>query len=194
MKKIFPAAVLFPLLFCSCGRDVPPPPVERNDLVVRFFRSLRSGDGDTAAMQGAKLYALENRNYFLLRLVAVQQANSYILKAQHLLNTGRLEQAIRTLEAGLKRYPENGKLHRELAALRKLRHAETLFQAIRSAPNPTAMNAALIAARAGLDGVDSPVLTAFFDRCAKNMERWNRLQIRESPGEITVPVRSFDDK
>ena len=194
MKKIFPAVFLFPLFFCGCGRDVPPPPVERNDLVVRFFRSLRSGDGDAAAMQGEKLYALENRNYFLLRLIAVQQANGCIIKAQNRLNAGQLEQAVKVLESGLKRFPENSKLHRELTLLRKLRHAEKIFLAMRSAPNATAMNAALTAARVGLDGIDSPVLTAFFDSYARHMERWNRHHAGESSGELKVPVRSFDDR
>ena len=194
MKKFFPAALLLACLLCACTPEVPPPPVERNDLVVRFFRSLRQADGNTAAMQCEKLYAMEKRNYFLLRLISVQQANNYIRSAQNHLDAGNLEEAIRDLESGLKRYPENGKLLRELALLRKLRMAEKLFLTMLSAPNPTAMNAALIAARTGLDGIESPELAAFFDRYTKNMERWNSRQAGPVPATVKVPIRTFDDK
>ena len=194
MKKFFPAVPILAFLLCACTPDVPPPPVERNDLVVRFFRSLRQADGNTAAMQCEKLYAMEKRNYFLLRLISVQQANNYIRSAQNHLDAGNLEEAIRMLESGLKRYPENGKLLRELALLRKLRMAEKLFLTMLSAPNPTAMNAALIAARTGLDGIESPELAAFFDRYTKNMERWNSRQAGPVPATVKVPIRTFDDK
>ena len=194
MKKFVPAVPVLAFLLCACTPDVPPPPVERNDLVVRFFRSLRQADGNTAAMQCEKLYAMEKRNYFLLRLISVQQANNYIRSAQNHLDAGNLEEAIRMLESGLKRYPENGKLLRELALLRKLRMAEKLFLTMLSAPNPTAMNAALIAARTGLDGIESPELAAFFDRYTKNMERWNSRQAGPVPATVKVPIRTFDDK
>ena len=194
MKKLFPAAAVLAGLLCACTPDAPPPPVERNDLVVRFFRSLRQTDGNTAASQCEKLYAMEKRNYFLLRLISVQQANNYIRSAQNHLNAGNLEQAIRVLESGLKRYPENGKLLRELGLLRKLRMAEKFFLAMRTAPNPTAMNAALVAARTGLDGIESRELTAFFNRYAKSIERWNSRQIEHDPAAVKVPIRTFDDK
>ena len=194
MKKFFPAVPILAFLLCACTPDVPPPPVERNDLVVRFFRSLRQADGNTAAMQCEKLYAMEKRNYFLLRLISVQQAHNYIRSAQNHLDAGNLEEAIRMLESGLKRYPENGKLLRELALLRKLRMAEKLFLTMLSAPNPTAMNAALIAARTGLDGIESPELAAFFDRYTKNMERWHSRQAGPVPATVKVPIRTFDDK
>ena len=194
MKKSFQAALLLAGALCGCTPDVPPPPVERNDLVVRFFRSLRQTDGNTAAMQCEKLYAMEKRNYFLLRLISVQQANSYIRSAQNHLDAGRLEEAIRVLESGLERYPENGKLLHELGLLRKLRLAEKFFLAMRAAPNPTAMNAALIAARTGLDGIEAPELTAFFNRYSKSIERWNSRQTRQDPAAVKVPIRTFDDK
>lgn len=194
MKKIFPAAAVLAFLFCACTPEVPPPPVERNDLVVRFFRSLRQADGDAAAMQCEKLYAMEKRNYFLLRLIHVQQANNYIRAAQNHLDAGDLEEAVKVLEKGLKRYPENANLIRELGLLRKLRLAEKLFLTMRTAPNPTAMNAALVAARAGLDGVESRELAAFFDRYAKSIERWNTRQVKNAPSSVKVPIRTFDDK
>ena len=194
MKKIYPAVLVLATLLCACTPDVPPPPVERNDLVVRFFRSLRQDDGNTAAMQCEKLYAMEKRNYFLLRLISVQQANNYVRAAQNHLDAGNLEAAVRELESGLKRYPGNEKLLRELGLLRKLRMAEKFFLTMRTAPNPTAMNAALVAARTGLDGIESRELTAFFNRYAKSIERWNSRQIEHDPAAVKVPIRTFDDK
>lgn len=194
MKKIFPAASALVVLFCACTPEAPPPPVERNDLVVRFFRSLRQADGDTAAMQCEKLYAMEKRNYFLLRLINVQQANNYVRAAQNHLDAGDLEAAVKVLEKGLKRHPDNANLLRELGLLRKLRLAEKLFLTMRTAPNPTAMNAALVAARAGLDGIESRELSDFFDRYAKSIERWNSRRVENAPAAVKVPIRTFDDK
>ena len=178
----------------GCRRAVPAPPVERNDLVVRFFRSLRSSGGEAAAMQGEKLYQMDKRNYFLLKLISIQQANGCILAAQEHLNSGRLEEAIGEMEKGLERFPENTVLRKQLGLLRKLRHAEKLLMAMRTAPNPTAMNSALMAARAGLDGIDSPGLREYFQNYRKSIDRWTS---SPPPGaDVTgrVPIRSFDDK
>ena len=194
MRKISLIFVFY-LLFCAgCSPEVPAPPVERNDLVVRFFRSLRSSAGEAAAQQGAKLYAMDKRNYALLHLVAIQQANNYIRQAQGALNGGHLEKAIRHLENGLRRFPDNAELHKQLDKLRKLRHAEKLFIAMRTAPNPTAMNSALIAAQTGLSGIESAKLNRYFENYKKNIERWNRHRTSGNGAAVQVPIRSFDDK
>lgn len=194
MKYLF-TLFLFAVLFIGgCTPEVPPPPLERNDLVVRFLRSLRNNAGVTAALQGQKLYAMDKRNYFLLRLVAIQQANSYILSAQRALNAGQLEQAIKELESGLRRFPDNAELHKQADKLRKLRHAERLFVAMRSAPTPAAMNSALAAAQAGLQGIESPKLNKFFADYRKSIDQWNKHAPKVKDISGTVPIRSFDDK
>ena len=188
---------LFPVLLfvcAGCSPEVPPPPVERNDLIVRFFRSLRSSNSDAAGLQGEKIYAMDKRNYFVQNLVAVQQANSYVRRAQNFLNAGDLERAIKELESGLRRFPSNTQLHTQLDKLRKLRHAERHFIAMRSAPNPVAMNSALAAAQAGLDGLESPKLNAFFANYKQSIERWNKHNAPSSTSSAKVPIRSFDDK
>ena len=149
LSLFFPAA----LFFSGCTPNVPSPPTEQNDLVVRFFRSLRNNAGAEAALQGQKLYTMDKRNYFLLKLISVQQANSYISNAQRAINAGKLEDAIKELQNGIRRFPANAELHNQLDKLRKLRHAERLFIAMRSAPNPAAMNSALAAAQAGFQGI-----------------------------------------
>lgn len=187
----------FPLLLCICGGcspDVPRPPVERNDLIVRFFRSLRSNNSDAAGLQAEKLYAMDKRNYFVQNLVAVQQANSYVRRAQKFLNAGDLERAIKELESGLRRYPHNKQLRTQLDKLSKLRQAERLFIAMKSAPNPVAMNSALAAAQAGLEGIVSKKLNAFFARYKRSIDRWNKHNAQNSTTSAKVPIRSFDDK
>ena len=194
MKTYFYIFSLLLLAVAGCSPDVPPPPVERNDLVVRFFRSLRSNSADSAVMQGEKLYVMDKRNYFLLKLISIQQANDYIRQAQSALNAGDLNSAIRSLESGVRRFPGNSELHKQLDKLRKLRHAERLFIAMRTAPNPTAMNSALAAAQAGLEGIESPKLTAFFASYKAGIERWNRQPAQSRTPAGKVPIRSFDDK
>lgn len=183
------------LLFCgACSSEVPPPPVERNDLVVRFFRSLRSSNWEAAAHQGQKLFAMDKRNHYMAHIVAILQANGYIRQAQSELNAGRLERAIRSIEKGLREFPDNSELHKQLDKLKKLRHAEKLFIAMRTAPNPAAMNSALAATQAGLAGIDVPGLNRYFDSYRKNIARWNRYNSSGSPNTSPVPIRSFDDK
>jgi hypothetical protein len=85
-------------------------------------------------------------------------------------------------------------LHKQLGKLRKLRHAERLFAAMRTAPNATAMNAALTAAKAGLEGIESAKLETFFANYQKNIARWNQHSAGGSASPRNVPIRSFDDK
>lgn len=190
-------ALLCLILFAGCKPETPPPPpVEQNDLTVRFFRSLRTESGETAALQGQKLYALEKRNYFLLHLIAVQQANQCTRAAQIHLNRGRLDLAINEIRKGLNRFPGNKELLKHLDRLRKLRHADKLFMAMKSAPNPTAMNSALLAARNGLSGIDSPAVNAYFLKYQNDIKRWQQQQ--SAPGGrrsgAQVPIKTFDDK
>lgn len=194
MKHMLYTLPLLLFVCAGCSPEVPPPPVERNDLIVRFFRSLRSSNSDAAGLQGEKLYAMDKRNYFVQNLVAVQQANSYVRRAQNFLNAGKLEEAIKELESGLQRFPRNSQLHSQLDKLRKLRHAERHFIAMRSAPNPVAMNSALAAAQAGLDGLESPKLTAFFANYKQSITRWNKHNTQSGISSAKVPIRSFDDK
>ena len=59
MKYLFYLSLFTLPVISGCTPEVPPPPVERNDLVVRFFRSLRNNSTDSAIMQGEKLYVMD---------------------------------------------------------------------------------------------------------------------------------------
>lgn len=194
MKLILYVFPLLLLISSGCSPDVPPPPIERNDLVVRFFHSLRNNSSAPAQLQGEKLYAMDKRNYFLLQLIAIQQANSYVRTAQGHLNSGNLTGAIKTLESGLRRFPGNTALHKQLDSLRKISRAERYFMAMRSAPNPTAMTSALTAAQAGLEGIESAKLKKYFANYKKSIDNWNKQTSPKSSASVKVPIRSFDDK
>ena len=194
MKYIFPTALLFLLICCGCSREVSTPPTERNNLTVRFFRSLRNNDGDAAALQAQKLYAMEKRNYFLLNLIAVQQANECTQEAQKHLNAGDINAALKAIEKGLRLFPGNRELLKHQDKLRKLRRAEKLFLAMNTAPNPAAMNSALIAARNGLAGLDSPALEKYFKQYQSQITTRAKEQQEASVVQVKVPIRSFDDK
>ena len=195
MKYWLLLALLFLLALPGCRREAPVPPVERNDLTIRFFRSLRNKEGDSAALQGQKLYAMEKRNYFLLRLIEIQQANRCVRNAQRHLNEGRLDLALREIEAGLRRFPENRELFKNRDILRKLRYAPKYFSDMQRTSNPATMNSALIAAKNGLSDIDSPVLKNYFlnyEQLMKNRQKKLSLSTRKSGAQ--VPIRSFDDK
>ena len=195
MKNCALLLLLFLLGASGCRREVPVPPVERNDLTIRFFRSLRNNEGDAAALQGQKLYAMEKRNYFLLRLIEIQQANRCTRNAQRHLNAGRLESAIKEIQAGLRRFPENRELFKNLDTLRKLRYASKYINEMQRAPNPTAMNSALFAAKNGLADINSPVLRRYFYRYELFMKRKQKqMSAANQKTGAQVPIRSFDDK
>lgn len=194
MKYLLPAALVLSAICCGCSRETPAPPLERNDLTVRFFRSLRNNSGEAAALQAQKLYAMEKRNYFLLNLIAVQQANECTREAQKHLNAGNLAAAIKAIDKGLSLFPGNRELLKHQDKLRKLLHAEKLFLAMNAAPNPAAMNSALIAARNGLSGLDSPALEKYFKEYQTRIERCAKEQEEARTVQVKVPIRSFDDK
>jgi hypothetical protein len=99
------AAVL--LLLPGCGRQAPPPPTERMELVARFFASVKSRDFNAAMRQGVQLHALDSHNENIARLVEIQQCNAYVSTAQKMVNAGNIPGAIAVLERGVKRYPDN---------------------------------------------------------------------------------------
>lgn len=195
MKYLALLTLLCILAVPGCRREAVVPPTERNDLTIRFFRSLRNNEGEAAALQGQKLLAMEKRNYFLQKLIEIQQANKCIRNAQRHLNAGQLESAIKEIQEGLRRFPGNRELLKNLEQLRKLRYAEKYLAEMRYAPTPTAMNSALFAARNGLSDINSPALQSYFKSYEDSIKRKQK-QMSSSTVKTgaQVPIRSFDDK
>ena len=155
-------AVAALLLLPGCGKQAPPPPTERLDLVARFFASVKSRDFNAAMRQGVKLRSLDSHNENIARLVEIQQCNAYVGTAQKLVNEGDIRGAVSVLEKGVKRYPDNITLREILPRVRQLRNAKNLINGMRQASNAIAMRSALTAARIGLAANETPALRRYF--------------------------------
>ena len=155
------AAAVGVLLAAGCGEH-PAPPLERTDLVLRFFRSIRNGDFKSAALQGDKIHQLDNYNSAVTKLVAIQEGNSYIRRAQEALNRGDLNAARQALEEGCRHFPGNRNLMMLSGNVRQLRNAEKLLRNMKKAKSSSAMSAALTAASIGLSANLTPKLKAYF--------------------------------
>jgi len=180
------AAAAGALFASGCDRH-PAPPLERTDLVLRFFRSIRNGDFQSAARQGDKIHQLDNYNTAVKRLVAIQEGNSYIRRAQEALNRGDIAAARAALEEGCRHFPGNRNLMMLAAKVRQLRNAEKLLANMKKAKSSSAMSAALTAATIGLSANLTPKLKTYFSfyeseiaRVEAKEREERRRQIRES--------------
>ena len=147
----------------------------------RFFESIRSERFDDAARQGRKLYEMDRNNEFLLHLITIHESNTFLRQAQIELNSGKVDEALKILDAGIARYPENRTLRMYRTKVSQLRNAKSLISAMRRAKGEAAMSAALTAAETGLGTNMSPKLEAYFKsyeakikRAAQEAEKENR--------------------
>lgn len=201
MKMPYPGILLaLALLAASAGCSKhQEPPMERLDLVSRFFRSVRNGDFEAAARQGRKLYAMDSNNAFLLHLVTIHESNVFLRNAQRALNGGNVEKALAILDEGCRRYPENRTLNMYRTRVFQLRNAKKLMRDMELAQSAAAMSASLTAAHTGLGANMSPQLAAYFKRyearIAKVAEQERReekkaetlLQPPKKPGKTAAP-------
>lgn len=164
------APLLLLLLLVSSGcSEHREPPLERMELVSRFFRSVRNGDFESAARQGRKLYAMDQNNSFLLHLVTIHESNVFLRRAQKALNDGDVAGALKILEEGRRRYPENRTLGMYHSKVSQLRNAKKLLAAMEKANSSAAMSASLTAAATGLGGNTSPELSEYFKAYEKRI-------------------------
>ena len=189
------AALLLAAAFAGgCSRrEKVASPRERNELVQRFFTSLKSNRPDAAIRQGQKLLEMDPGSTFMPGLIQIQQSNAFIAKAQGRINRGDLAGAARIIDEGIKTYPDNSSLHDARRQIRQMRNAPRLLEAMRRAKSASAMNAALTAATIGLGNCMTPRLEAYFKsyekRCAEvaaaeEEERKSKLR----PTEPSIPV------
>lgn len=182
------AAAAGAMLFAAGCGEHPAPPLERTDLVLRFFRSIRNGDFHSAARQGDKIHQLDNYNSSVMKLIAIQEGNSYIRRAQEALNRGDVTAARLALEEGARQFPGNRNLVMLGGKVRQLRNAEKLLRNMEKAKSSSAMSAALTAASVGLSANLTPKLQEYFRFYEKKIARAEakereerRRQLREIP-------------
>ena len=190
------AAAVAALAGCS---EHEAPPLERLELVSRFFDNVRKHDFETAAAQGRKLYAMDRKNDFLLHLITIHESNAYLRNAQKELNSGNVDNALRILEEGSRKYPENRTLRTYCTRVSQLRNAKALIAAMENARGEAAMSASLTAAETGLGANVSPKLSKYFKdyekrikKAALETEKENRRFESRNGGvrqdKITVPA------
>ena len=169
-------------------------PRERNELVQRFFTSLKTNKPDAAIRQGQKLLAMDPGSTFMPGLIQIQESNAYIVRAQSRINRGDLAQAAKIIDEGIKTYPDNSSLHDARRQIRQMRNAPKLLGAMRRAKSASAMNAALTAATIGLSSCTTPRLEAYFKRYEKRCaevaaaeEEERRSKLRPAEPEVSEP-------
>lgn len=192
MQRITAVAAAACLLgvFAGCGKAHPAPPSERNSLILRFFDSMARGDAGAASEQGEKLRAMDPGNDYISRLIAVQQSNTYLQRAQREVNTGNIDRALSILNEGVKAYPGNRELARQRGRVRQLRNAKMLLAGMREAGNSPAMSAALTAASTGLSAVMTPKMQDYFARYRNRIDAAaleEAAKVVQSSGKPPVP-------
>lgn len=155
----------------GCSGEHPEPPLERSRLVLRFFRSIRNGDYQSAVRQGGKIHSIDKHNSSVAGMVSVQESNVFIKQAQLALNRGDVEGAASVLADGRRTFPNNSELAVAYSRLRQLRNAEKLINAMLQARRSTSMEAAYSAASIGLSANSSPRLSAYFREYEKEIDR-----------------------
>ncbi len=191
--SLFLVALAAAAVLSGCSKPHPPPPRERNELVMRFFKSIRNGDCEAAASQGEKIFRIDSNNIFVGRLVAIQQSNAFVQEAQRKLNSGDVEGAIKTIKRGTGTYPDNQRLRLIAVRLAQLRNAKKLLQAMEDAGNSTAMMASLTAAKTGLSDNISHRLKVYFANYASRIETMKKREKVEDRKQNESKIRSFDE-
>jgi hypothetical protein len=159
------AAAVFFAAGCSRHQELP---LERSELVLRFFQSIRKGDSEGAVRQGNKISSLDKYNTSIKKLISIQECNRYIKSARNALARGDVQQALKSIEEGRKHYPANRRLTALRSQLRQLRNAEKLLGDMRRAKSSTAMISAMSACRIGLSANRTDALLNYF----KNYENF----------------------
>lgn len=145
------AAVIMAAALAGCSDHHEPPPLERLELVSRFFDSVRKHDFETAARQGQTLYEMDRNNEFLLHLITIHESNTYLANAQKELNSGDADAALRELNAGLAKYPENSTLNKYRNKIAELRNIKNRIAEMEHAKGEARMRKALSDAKKDAD-------------------------------------------
>lgn len=172
MKKSFLFIIASGVIFAAAGcKKHPELPRSRNDLVLRFFHSLKSNDANSAITQGRKLLAMEPSNTFIVQIIEVQECNQAVLTAQQKIDAGDINGALEILRECRRKYPENNTLPQLYAQINQLRHAKSLLLAMEHADTSEAMSSALTATRAGLSSNSTKALEQYFGNYEKRISR-----------------------
>lgn len=182
------------LLAGGCGRKHPAPPLERSELVLRFFRNIQQNRPQVAVQQGRKLEIHLYDKNLITSLIALQQSNSYLSEAQQALNRLDHADAEKAIRAGLKKYPDNRTLRQAEQKLKQLRPLSRLFADMENAKSAPAMAAALTAATASLGSNITPEAENYFARYRAKIAQQQTREQKQLQVPLNLPDDVFEDQ
>ena len=177
----------------GCKQDHPAPPLERSELVLRFFRSIQQNRPQTAVQQGRKLEIHLYDKTIITSLIALQQSASYLTEAQNALNKLDHAAAAKTIRTGLKQYPGNRALQEADLKLKQLKPLRQLFADMENAKSAPAMSAALTAASASLGSNMTPETEKYFVRYRAKIARQLVKENKQLQEPLNIPDNVFED-
>jgi hypothetical protein len=194
-KQIFIFTILAASLFLAggCKKDHPVPPLERSELVLRFFRSIQQNRPQTAVQQGRKLEIHLYDKTVITSLIALQQSDSYLTEAQKALDKLDHAAAVKTIKRGLKQYPGNRALQEADLKLKQLKPLPQLFADMENAKSAPAMSAAVTAASASLGSYMTPETEKYFVRYRAKIARQLVKENKQLQEPLNIPDNVFED-
>lgn len=182
------------LLFAGgCSQEHPAPPLERSELVLRFFRSIQQNRPQVAVQQGRKLEVHLYDKSLITSLIALQQSNTYLSNAQKALNRLNHAAAAKAIREGLRKYPDNRTLREADQKIKQLRNVSALFAEMEKAKSAPAMSAAITAAAAGLGSNITPQVEKYFTRYRARIAQQQALEQKQLQVPLTIPEDVFED-
>ncbi|MCK4982282.1 MAG: hypothetical protein KAS17_05125 [Victivallaceae bacterium] len=129
-------AFIFTIGLIGCGKkEIPPPPTAHALLVKKLFNNLSQKQHDPAVKRIQKVCALAPSNEFLIQLDERESCNNHVRKAQKLLDTAKVPQALAIINSARHKYPLSRNLlaiQIELTQLEGLQKRVKLLNAARS--------------------------------------------------------------
>jgi len=134
-------AFIFVIGLVGCNeKKIPPPPTAHALLAKNLFNNLSRKQHDPALKRIQKVRALAPTNEFLIQLEEREFCNNYIRKAQKLLDTGKVSQALAIINTSRRNYPLNRNLLAIQLELMQLEGLQKRIKRLNSARSSREMN------------------------------------------------------
>ena len=194
-KQLYILTVSTAILLCAggCKEAHPAPPLERSELVLRFFQSIQQNRPEDAVLQGKKLEVHLYDKSLITSLTARQQSNSYLALAQQALNRLDHAAAEKAIRAGRRQYPNNRTLKQAEAKLQQLKPSPRLLAEMEKASSAPAMAAALTAATASVGSNTTPELEKYFVRYRARIALQQAKERKQFQEPLNIPDDVFED-
>ena len=124
--RTFCFILLFLLVGCDNSKTAPDPPHAKAALVIELFSALKDKDYSLAGKKLQRLKIIDPDKVFLESIKNRLQNNQLIYKAQQLLDSGKIDEAIESLNKDISEQGENVALISALNQLKTLKNIKQL--------------------------------------------------------------------